>query len=365
MLKKIKSFFSGKNIREKYERYEKYISPVALIAGFILDSLTLRRPDLLAENILIIVYFIIAACGICILNVRRENNLEENKLHFWSLMAVQFVFGGLFSTFLVFYIRSSSFSASWLFLLFLGGNFLATEFFKSKYRLLSIQVSVLFISLFSYAIIFIPTIFHKLNAWMFLLSGLTSLALIYLFMLFFFFVTKGKFEEKKKIFVRNILGIFAFINILYFTNVIPPVPLLLKDAGVYHSVSLTSGGYRVYYEKKNFFDYFRIWPVYHSRGEEGAYVYSAVFSPTDLNINIIHNWQYFDSAKTRWVSVSKVNLSLYGGRDDGYRLYSFNTKIFPGLWRVDVETPGGQVIGRVKFKVKEAEGEIKILEDIK
>lgn len=365
MFQKIKTAFRRQTIREKYEKYEKYISPLALVAGFILDSLTLRRVDLLAENILIITYFVIACSGICLLNVLKDGDVEESKLHFWSAMAVQFVFGALFSTFLVFYIRSASFSSSWIFILFLAANFIATEFYKNKYRQISIQISVLFISLFSYAIFFVPTLFHKLNAWMFLLSGIISLVLIYLFILLFFFITKDKFKEHKNIFFRNILGIFVFINLLYFTNIIPPVPLLLKDAGVYHNVSLGEGGYRVVSEEKSWFDYLRIWEVYHARLGEGAYVYSAVFSPTDLNIDIVHDWQYFDSANTRWVSVSRVPLHLYGGRDEGYRLYSFNTRIFPGLWRVDVKTPGGQVIGRVKFKVKNAEGNENFLEEIK
>ena len=36
------------------------------------------------------------------------------------------------------------------------------------------------------------------------------------------------------------LSVVLIVNILYFANLIPPVPLALKDAGIYHQVNHNS-----------------------------------------------------------------------------------------------------------------------------
>lgn len=366
MFQNIREILSHKAISEKYRKYEKFVAPLALLAGFIVDSLTLRRADLLAENLVIVSYLLIACIGICILNIRkRSEDVTQNKIHLWVFLFTQFAFGGLFSTFLVFYIRSASISASWFFLIFLALNFIGSEVLKKQYKIFSFQISVLFIALFSYMIFLVPIIFHKLGALMFVLSGLLSLGFIYLFLLIFFYFTREQFIEKRFLIARNISVIFIIINIFYFLNIIPPIPLSLKDAGVYHSLSVSGGAYTLDKEEATWRDYFRIYDVFHRSQGEVVYVFSAVFSPTDLNTSIVHNWQYFDDKKDEWISVSKVAVPIIGGKEGGYRLYSLNRYVFPALWRVDIETSRGQVIGRVKFRVENATGSVDLVEETK
>ena len=45
-------------------------------------------------------------------------------------------------------------------------------------------------------------------------------------------------------------------------------------------------------------------------------------------------------------------MSIFGGRDGGYHTYSIKGNIIPGLWRVDIETERGQIIGREEFKIE-------------
>ena len=109
-----------------YKRFEKYISAVGLIYGFIFTSLTLTRVDMFLENFWIVVHLIVAALGILALTYYETRALKKNipeaeqqKFHFFLTLLIQFAFGGLFSTFFVFYMRSSSLTESWLFLLVL------------------------------------------------------------------------------------------------------------------------------------------------------------------------------------------------------------------------------------------------------
>jgi hypothetical protein len=43
--------------------------------------------------------------------------------------------------------------------------------------------------------------------------------------------------------------------------------------------------------------------------------------------------------------------AVVGGRDGGYLTFSQLSAIKAGLWRVGVDTPGGQAIDRSKFRV--------------
>jgi hypothetical protein len=82
------------------------------------------------------------------------------------------------------------------------------------------------------------------------------------------------------------------------------------------------------------------------------YVFTAIFSPNELNPNIIHEWQKYDETKKEWVTVNTVLLPIVGGRDDGYRTFSFKENPESGRWRVNVKTETEQLVGRVGVGVE-------------
>jgi hypothetical protein len=150
----------------------------------------------------------------------------------------------------------------------------------------------------------------------------------------------------------SILGIFVVINIFYFTNIIPPIPLSLKDGGVYHSIDkVPGGGYQVTEEDLGWRKFYTLYDEFHTTPGAPVYVYSAIFSPVDLNIVVVHEWQHYNVRTRRWDTVSKVNLSVRGGREDGFRTYSLRSSLTEGKWRVNVVTSSGQTIGVVRFTI--------------
>jgi hypothetical protein len=161
--------------------------------------------------------------------------------------------------------------------------------------------------------------------------------------------------------------VFVVMNFLYFTNIIPPIPLSLKDAGVYHKVErIAPGEYLVLGEEKIWYDRLKLYQTFTLSSENRTiYLYAAVFAPTELTTNIVHHWHYFDESKKRWVSISRITYAITGGRDGGFRGYSYKTNVFPGRWRVDVETLRGQLIGRVRFVAHEAIESPQIKREIK
>jgi hypothetical protein len=347
-------------VTDLYKKYEKYISPISLIYGFIFTSLTLTRVDMPMENFWIIVNLLLVALGILGMTFYQNRAKEKNipledvqKVHFYLTLVMQFAFGGLFSTFFVFYIRSSSVIQSWFFLLILLVLLVGNEVWKKRYERLVFQISVLFISLYLFLIFILPVLFHRLGADIFIISGITSLILIFLFLFLLKRIAKEKFQSNHHNLKISILAIFILMNVMYFTNIIPPIPLSLKASGAYHNIiKVTEGRYEGRKESETWWNSVRRYPVFHQRAGENVYAFSAIFSPIKLNTEIIHQWQYYNEVTKKWIDSSRIVLPISGGRDEGFRTYSAKQSVTPGLWRVKVMTTRGQVMGYINFKVE-------------
>ena len=342
-------------VRDWYGKYERPISSVSLILGFVFDAVVLKRVDMFWENFWVIGHIVIVAlCMILIHKIKSiaGDEADPMKVHFWLVNITQFFFGGLLSVFLVFYFRSSDLSVSWLFILILGLAFWANESLKRQFVRMTFQVSLLFLSVFLASIFQVPIIIHQIGREAFIFSGLISLLVMSVFLFILEKVSKETFTKSKKSIFFSIAAIFIGMNILYFTNIIPPIPLSLKDYGIYHSIEKNDNGdYVVSFENIGWRAYFKISDDIHIIPGETVYAYSAIFSPTSLNIPIVHEWQYYDNVRNSWVSLSSVTLPLIGGREGGFRTYSGRSVLQAGKWRVNVLTQSGQVIGRLRFNV--------------
>jgi hypothetical protein len=337
-----------------YKRFEKWISPIGLIYGFIFTTLTLTRVDAWLENFWIVMHLLVAGFGIFAVTYHEnKEGIEKEKINFYLTLIIQFAFGGLFSTFFVFYLRSISFSSSWLFILILLALLIGNELWKKHYQRLAFQVSVFFVSVYLFFIFLLPVLWHRLGADLFIYSGLLSLLITFLFTLLLKKYAGEKFKSHHSILRVSILSIFMIMNILYFANIIPPIPLAVKEAGVYHQVvKNNSGDYEVLAEPVIWSDFFNRYPVFHRRAGETVYAFSAIFSPVKFATQIIHQWQYYDEVKKAWVDSSRIVLPITGGRAEGFRTYSAKTAVFTGLWRVRVMIGSGQVLGDIRFEVQ-------------
>jgi DUF2914 family protein len=343
------------HLSTRYARSQLSLSSVSLVGGFAFDAVTLKRIDMFWENFWVVVHLLVVA--FCILWVSREENfVPERKgmatrLDSWLIHLLQFFFGGLLSTFMVFYFRSGTFWVSWPFYLVLAAAFIANEKLKSWYERVEFQLSFFFLCLFCFLIFILPVVLHAMGRLVFLLSGVLSLGLWWLFVRFL----RGRAQEglahHTQTVVATSAAIFVLINVLYFMNVIPPLPLSLQEAHVYHSIVRTEGGaYVVQAEKQGLLGFFRLVPRFHVTPGVPIYFYSAVFSPTSLNTEIVHEWQTYDSRRG-WITADRIALSVRGGRDGGYRTYSVKNGVKPAAWRVNVETPNGAILGRYRFNV--------------
>ncbi len=144
--------------------------------------------------------------------------------------------------------------------------------------------------------------------------------------------------------------VFVVINLLYFTNIIPPIPISLKSAGIYHSMQRSGNDVTVTYEQQPWYAVFSP-ETLHLAPRDMVYAVSAVFAPAQLSTTVVHRWEKYDDINELWTTDSVISFPIEGGRDGGYRGYTTKDGLMPGLWRVSVETANGQVIGRITFNV--------------
>ncbi|MSU56377.1 MAG: DUF2914 domain-containing protein [Candidatus Taylorbacteria bacterium] len=357
-------------------KHEKRLSTFAFIFGFVWDNLTLTRVDRLFDNIMLSTYLLVAFVSIVMINAHGASLADAGGQSGESLIAtvtgrfrgkllkqgadfsrflLPFAFGGLFSGFLIFYSRSGEVLSSAPFLLILLMLFFCNEFLRRHYQRFIFQMSIFFVALFSYVALLVPILFGRIGGLIFVLSGLISLLLFLLALRAVGYFAPEETEKSRYSLYALVTIIFITFNFLYFNNMIPPIPLSVKEIGIYHDIERTrSGSYRLSFEKAPWYALGkRTSAVFRRTSNEPAYAWSSVFAPTRLDTEIVHRWSFYDEAQGEWVSKAVIGFPILGGRSDGYRGYSVKEMLTAGKWRVDVETLRGQIIGRFVFRVED------------
>ena len=187
-----------------------------------------------------------------------------------------------------------------------------------------------------------------------LISGGVALLIFSFYLLALALWSHEHYQTARRQIVVGMLGITALMNVFYFTKVFPPLPLVLSDAGIYHSVKRVNGDYQVTAEKEppRWRALFGTFPVEHIRPGDRLYAYSAVFAPYRLTTKIVHEWEWRNPKNGNWVRVQEIRYPIHGGRANGYRAYSFKTAPRPGQWRINITTADGRAIGRLRFAVE-------------
>jgi hypothetical protein len=340
-------------LREFYERHEKYSGLVIFSVGFIWDSFTLIRVDSVIDNIILLFYLAIIAAMI-ILTLQRQCGKAPpawiQKIEPRFQWAMQFCFGGLFSSYVIFYFKSSSFTRTQFFFLILVLLWVGNEFLEQRLKNQTLLAVLYCFCLFSFFAFFLPVVLARINAAIFVLAGFASLIISLAVFSIGFLPDRVEWRRHMRSVTVWITAVFLTVNIFYFANLIPPVPLALKKAGIYHYVKKTSTGYLVKYVPPSPFRFWRKWdnPFYFTHGEN-VYCYTAIFAPGRVHIPVYHVWSRKNSAG--WMRTDRIHFNITGGRDDGYRGYTAKSGVTPGEWRVEVETERGQTLGRIDFSV--------------
>lgn len=345
-----------KKSRRTVQRVKRHWMTVAFLLGFVLDNITLNRVDQLFDNFVLAFYVILAMSALLILYGSAAEKLHGkigDLSRKYAPLLVQFSFGGLLSGMLIFYGRSGSWSQTWPFLLIILLAIYGNETIRDRTSRLIYNLAILFIGLFSYTVLVIPVFTGFMGPWIFVGSGLLALLVMYGFMRILYIVVPRFLTIHMRAIVFTLGSIFVSFNFLYFANIIPPIPLSLKDVGIYHSVvRFENGDYQLTYEDGKWYQPFKDSDkVFHTTPGGNVFCFAKVFAPTKLKTEIYHSWEYYDENLEKWVPHSRLSYGIAGGRGNGFRGYTFIQNYTEGKWRCSVETERGQVLGREVFTI--------------
>jgi hypothetical protein len=340
-------------VKAFYQRYEKFFMPALIIWGFIYHYITFKIIPIKEVLYLVFAYLILATATILFVHLYDAGKISQ-RLRYIRLfipLLLQFTLSSIIGGVFIFYWFSGSIFVSWPFIVIVIILIISIEAFKQHLEKPAIQFSLYYFASILLLAVAFPYFFNSLSAWMFIAAGITSFLLVLILAQLLSRYSEQIRNSKIKILAFSLLIFFA-TGLFYFFNLIPPVPLSIREAGIYHSVRRSGSGYVLEAEPQSFWQKMSLNPTIHLAPGEQAFVYTSIYTPTDLRTDIVHDWQYYDETKQGWVEASKLSFAVTGGRQDGYRGYSLKTNLAAGKWRVFVETPRGQVLGRIKFNVE-------------
>lgn len=290
--------------------------------------------------------------------------ISEKFGELWSLRAkeyapyvIQYAFGGLLSGMLIFYGRSGSLFESWPFLLIIIAVIYGNEIIRDRASRLIFNIAMLTIGILSYVVLVVPVITGLIGEWVFVGSSVLAVGIMYVFIYMLQHIVPRFIEIQKRAIIFTVGFIFIVFQFLYFTNIIPPIPLSLKEVGIYHSVvRFENGEYQLKYEEGTWWQFWkRSDTTFHPVAGGDIFCFALVFTPTRLHTDIYHVWDYYDASQKEWIEHARLSYPIFGGRDDGYRGYTLISNYRDGKWRCSVETERGQVLGREGFTVNSTE----------
>lgn len=346
---------------------QPFMPVVFFLSGIVYDTLTLTRIDRLQDNLILLLYVVLLGALIVLtgrLGVDPVDSAEGAhslgltqtfvRVRPYYPMAMQFLLGGLFSAYAIFYSRSATLTSTAIFfgllILLLVGN----EFLRDRLSNLRLLISLYAVVCFAFFTFFLPVIIGYMNSGVFLIGAVVSVGVILrVVQLIYRNNAARSSQEAIQVTIPAVLLIAGLVG-FYFLNWIPPVPLSMKFGGMYHEIKRNGDQFELSFEKQ----WYQVWKrsdtTYPS--DSPIYCFTAVFAPVDLNTTIYHHWYFRPNGGRPFTHADRIPIKISGGREGGYRAYSFKQGLDQGEWQVDVESQDGRVIGRVSVMVEGPSG---------
>lgn len=345
------------SIKEFYNSNERLLGLTFFAAGMIWDALTLRTIDNLVDNLILLGY-LAGLTSVIVLDVRAHSGhltisrIEDPRA--WLRAALQFLLGALLSAFVIFYARSITWSSHLAFWMILVVGAVMNEFLTRKLSSFPAQLALLFLCSSTMLAWLLPVMTGEMSIRMFRTALLVSFVLTA--GVFWYGKRAGRVTSSRwgpaEAWVVPIL--FALLEVGYRHNWIPPVPLSVPQGGVYNEVVREGDEFVLGWDtrQRGLFapDYART--VYWQPGEH-VYCFTAVFAPTKLSNQVVHEWQRYDLTEEEWMTTDRIEYRMNGGREGGYRGTTFKRNVSEGRWRVLVKTEEGKMLTRIPFNVVE------------
>ncbi|MBP8003828.1 MAG: DUF2914 domain-containing protein [Elusimicrobia bacterium] len=326
---------------------------VFFIVGFLFDAVTLVRIDSLLDLSLHAVYLALIT-GLILENERRGSRPVTStgwiaRLWRYESELLHFCYGGLLSAFVVLYFKSTSVSRSLFFFVPTVLLMVANEMPQVRRVGHRLRLGLYAFCQLSFMNYLVPIALGVMGGAVFLLSvllaGVLTGGLVWAVHRLHPSRTRASLAAAPTL-------VFAVVIGSYFLKWIPPVPLSLQFAGIFHGVERVGKNYQLAYWRRipgNWFH--REDRRFLYREGDRVHFFVRVFGPRRFRHALGLVWEHRDPASGRWNKTDRVPLEVRGGRAAGYRGWAAKANYAPGRWRVSVVTEDDRSLGGVNFTV--------------
>lgn len=331
----------------------EFLPAIFFFSGFVWDALTIGN-NVATSDFLILSLYLLAA-GVLLFIMSRPSiilaDIEQIPKVFrwffnteWPYLALQFLYGSLLSALFILYFKSASHALAIFMSVLLGVLLIANEFLQNAYRRFTLNWMLFGLCAMLLFNFLLPSLMGSVNAIWFYLSTLLGAAMV----IFLYSKTPQNLGS-----ILPVWLIAGFLMFAYAIDMIPPVPLVKRDIAIAYDIKKVENQYYLTQQRTG---WWALWSktsnrLYLSPGQR-VYCFSSIFAPTGLETRLFHDWQQH-TVKHGWQSVSRVGFDVAGGRQEGYRGYTYKTNLSAGRWRVRVETENGKTIAIQPFVVRE------------
>ncbi len=341
--------------KEYLKKHQAHLQAMFFIAGFLFDLLTLSRVDdaltlfLQTLYLTLLLFLLFVDIGRTYFN-ERMTRFEKylGPIRPYQDEAFHFLLGALLSAYTIFYFKSASLANSFIFMFIMAALLVLNEWPLLKRQGLMIRIALLTLCLFSWCLFTTSIIFKSSGPGIFIFSFILCSS----FITFLTRLVKRKTEWKPLLtsMVAPSSIVMLIMLVLFVFKLIPPVPLALKHIGIYHSVERENGNYRLSFQRPWWKFWHRGDQHFVSRPGDKIYVFTRVFAPGGFEEEVILNWNVWDERRG-WQSSDKIALKTTGGREEGYRGFTYKSFYTPGKWLIKVQNRHELEIGRIYFTV--------------
>ncbi|MCX5794606.1 MAG: DUF2914 domain-containing protein [Elusimicrobia bacterium] len=343
-------------VKRFYREHEPICTAGFFIAGYLFDTLAVGRIDHVRNIIHQAVYLFLCALFTS-LELREfygDFSAPPRLATAWRYhtVATHFMLGTLLNIYTLFYFKSASLAASFVFLLILAGLLAVNELKPFENSGTAMRMGLFSLCLISYFTYLVPLLIGSLGALPFIGSLAASAGVMGLLA----WRLGRRLPGHPLAIRRRVLLPFAAVLTgfagLYFAGLIPPVPLSISSIGIYHDVRRVGDRFALTMTRPRWKFWQRGDQSFLARPGDRIHCFVSVFSPARFRERLQLRWLFLEP-KAGWQESDAFPLDIVGGRDGGWRADTVKSRYQPGRWRVRVETSDKRELGRIDLTVIE------------
>lgn len=345
----------GARVRRFKEKNEALLMLLFFIGGFLFDAVMLSRIDEPPMLIQQGAYLLI--CG-ALLALTQHFEIKKREPPAWLRKPwhyvehlLHFMLGTLLNAYSIFYFQSASGFTAIGFVLVICA-LLAINELPQFHRMGPVVLYALYsICLTSYFAYLFPVLFGHIRPWMFYLAVATASIPLIAHVLMLLKWT-GSYSHVARHMAIPAFGVQLAFVLVYALRIAPPVPLAIKEIGIYHDVHREPDGWRLFHQEKSW----KFWQKgdqdFRERPGDKVYCFARIFAPRHFHDAIHMVWYHRDIDKG-WQQIYRKPLSVSASSEAGFATDGYLTHPAAGDWRVEIQSDDGRTMGLLRFHVEE------------